>query len=156
MTECERIAAQIERAWHGEPWHGGGAMAEILAGIDAELASLRKFPALHTIWEIAAHLAATQEILLRRLDGDETTLDLPEEVEWPPILDSSPAAWSELLQRLDTNDRKLQRRIVGFPDERLAQPLVTGGSSAYNNFHGYIEHNAWHAGQIVLLAKLGQ
>ncbi len=35
-------------------------------------------------------------------------------------------------------------------------PLVEGGTSASNNFLGHAQHNAYHAGQIVLIKKLLQ
>ena len=44
--------------------------------------------------------------------------------------------------------------IEGFADSALEQSFVEGGSSAYNTFHGYIQHAYYHAGQISILKDL--
>jgi hypothetical protein len=48
---------------------------------------------------------------------------------------------------------ELRQAISVFPEERLDALLTAEGSSAYNNFHGHVQHNAYHAGQISLLKK---
>jgi hypothetical protein len=35
----------------------------------------------------------------------------------------------------------------------LDDRLTAEGSSAYNSFHGCVQHNAYHAGQITMLKK---
>ena len=80
MSEVERISDQIQRGFEGDAWHGP-AVLEILADVDADLAAARPIPGAHSIWELALHLAATQEIILRRIQGERAGLE--EADFWP-------------------------------------------------------------------------
>ena len=62
-------------------------------------------------------------------------------------------AWAETLERLKRQEAELRQAIGAFPDKRLDARLTAEGSSAYNNFHGHVQHNAYHAGQISVLKK---
>ncbi|MEJ2340349.1 MAG: hypothetical protein P8Y15_15865, partial [Gemmatimonadales bacterium] len=62
--------------------------------------------------------------------------------------------WKETLERLRQGEERLRARVAAFPEERLSEPLVTPGSSAYNNFHGHVQHNLYHGGQMMLLKKM--
>jgi uncharacterized damage-inducible protein DinB len=143
----------MQQAFEGGAWHGP-PVSEIVAGISPGLAATRPGHGLHSIWAIVLHLIATQGLLLRRLDGDADAAQLPPAEDWPAVDDTSPDAWQSALDRLAANDRELRRRIAAYSAEQLDQPLVPGGSSAYNNFHGYVQHNLYHAAQIGLLRKL--
>jgi hypothetical protein len=57
MTELERIADQLKRAYEGPAW-SGPSLLEVLDGISAERAASRLIPGAHTIWEILAHIVA--------------------------------------------------------------------------------------------------
>ena len=152
-AEPARICQQARQAFEGDAWHGPSVW-EIVADIDVDQASARPRADVHSIWEIVLHLVATQCVLMRRLDGDETAIDLPETEEWPAVVDASEAAWKDTLKQLAAGDRALRDRIAAFPQDRLDDPLIPGGSSAYNNFHGYIQHNLYHAAQVKLLKKM--
>lgn len=153
LTEPTRITAQLRQAFEGGAWHGP-AVTEILAGVDAATALGRPVVGAHSIWEIVLHLVGTQRILLRRLDGDTSALNPPEAEEWPAASGEDEAVWRQTLRDLTDGDRALRARIEAFPADRLDDPLIPGGSSAYNNFHGYVQHNLYHAAQIGLMKKM--
>src|SRR5687768_17604881 len=136
-NESARISIQIQRAFEGEAWYGP-SVREITAGIDSTLAAAKPLAGAHSIWEIVMHLISTQQVLLRRLDGDAGAMDLPASEDWPDLPGLDEAAWQGTLARLAEADRTLRARIAAFPEERLDEPLIPGGTSAYNNFHGYV------------------
>lgn len=152
-TETGRIRRQMEQAFDGGAWHGP-SVREILAGVDAGVAIARPVPGAHSIWEIVLHLVATQRVLLRRLDGDAAATDLPHAEKWPAVAEPGETGWRDTLDRLVAGDRALRDRVAAFPPDRLDEPLIPGGSSAYNNFHGYVQHNLYHAAQVGLLKKM--
>jgi hypothetical protein len=44
--------------------------------------------------------------------------------------------------------------VAAFSEEKLDQKLMPSGTStAYMTFHGHVQHNTYHAGQIALLKK---
>jgi uncharacterized damage-inducible protein DinB len=151
MSEIDRICRQMKRASEGEAWHGP-SLLEILDGVSAEQAAAKPDLHVHSIWEIALHLLATQDLLLSRLEGISRQLT-PEE-DWPPVVGPTADRWKETLERLREGEERLRARVAAFPEERLSEPLVTPGSSAYNNFHGHLQHNLYHGGQMMLLKKM--
>jgi uncharacterized damage-inducible protein DinB len=152
-SETERISDQARRMFQGDAWHGP-ALMEALADVDAELAAAHPIPGAHSIWELVLHLSATQEVLLRRIGGQSA--GLKEAEFWPAVPAVSESAWAQTLEHLRHQEGQLRQAIADFPPDRLDGRLTTEGSSAYNNFHGYIQHTAYHAGQINLLKKAGR
>src|SRR5215217_3216941 len=99
MRQAKSLADQLERAFRGGAWHGP-AVAETLAGVDAATAAARPLPGAHSIWEIVHHLTVWNEVPRRRLDGERLE-DLPAGRDWPPVVDTSAAAWRAALAALD-------------------------------------------------------
>jgi hypothetical protein len=100
---------------------------------------------------LVLHLVATQAVLLRRIRGEAAGQQA--EDFWPAVPPASESAWAETLGRLRQQEADLGQAIGAFPEERLDARLTAEGSSAYNNFHGHVQHNAYHAGQISLLKR---
>jgi len=150
VREVERITDQALKMFGGGAWHGP-AVVELLADVDANLAASHPIPGAHSIWDLVLHLFATQAVLLRRIRGESAGLKT--EDFWPAMPPTSEAAWAETIERLNKQEAELRQAISVFPEERLEARLTSEGSSAYNNFHGHVQHNAYHAGQISLLKK---
>jgi uncharacterized damage-inducible protein DinB len=150
VREIERITDQARKTFVGDAWHGPSVL-EVLVDVDAQVAISHPIPGAHSIWELVLHLIATQAVLLRRIHGETAGLD-PTEF-WPSVPPASESAWAETVERLKRQDVELRQAIDAFPEDRLDARLTAEGSSAYNNFHGYVQHNAYHAGQIALLRK---
>ena len=148
VREVERISDQAQKMFSGGAWHGPSVM-EVLADVDADVAASHPIPGAHSIWELVLHLIATQAVLLRRIRGESA--GLKSEEFWPPVPPISESAWAETIIRLQQQEAELRQAISAFPEERLEARLTAEGSSAYNNFHGHVQHNAYHAGQISLL-----
>lgn len=150
MKEGDRIVDQLRRAFDGNAWHGP-ALSEILEDVDAKGAAAKPIDGAHSIWEIVLHLIGTEELVLRRMQGIATELT-PEE-DWPTVSRATEQSWARAKRKLETTDARLRKRVAAFDDEMLDRPLVRGGSPAYDNFHGVVQHNLYHAGQIVMLKK---
>ena len=52
-------------------------------------------------------------------------------------------------------DELLEEHCGGVRDGHRWKAAVPGGSSAYNNFHGHVQHLLYHAAQMSLLRKAG-
>lgn len=152
MTELERIEDQLRRAFEGEAWHGP-SLQELLADVTAAQAAARPLAHAHSIWEIVLHLAAWDGCVRRRLEGE--SVDDPGEGDWPPVKESSEAAWTNTLEWLKNNHTELRRTISRLPSSRLDERLAGSKWSAYSTLHGSVQHYLYHAGQIALLKKQG-
>lgn len=150
MDELEAIVRQMGQAVEGDAWHGA-ALLEILVDVHVATAIARPIRSAHSIWEIVLHLAGTQDLMLRRLRGDAAPL--ADEEDWPPIIKASDEAWLATVDAFFAGEKRLRDAVAGFAVERMGDPLIASGSSAYNNFHGYVQHILYHAGQMVLLKR---
>ncbi len=153
MYETARLADQIRRAFDGDAWHGDSVL-ELLANVDAATAAARPINNAHSIWELVLHIAAWDDDVRRRTGG--VAVSLTDEQNFPPVKDTSEAAWHKAVQHLKHTHNELVRAVAAFPDSRL-QDQVPGKSEDYYNFYymfsGIVQHELYHAGQIALLKK---
>jgi len=150
MEEQERIVDQMRRAHLGASWTGA-SLVPLLERIDWRHAAARPVPNAHTIWEIVRHLLATQRLLVDLLDG-AAPAEAGQE-DWPPVGAVNAEAWTALLEEFRDGEAAVRRATASLPVEVLDEPLRPGGSSAYNNLHGYVQHALYHGGQISVLAS---
>ncbi len=150
MSEVERIADQLNRAFEGEAWHGPSVL-NILDGITAQQAAARTFSGLHNIWEIMMHIAAWERACSSRLAGDRA--ELPDEEDWPKVAQTTEQAWGDARKALRQAHDELVLAVSKLDEGRLDQPIVAGMSSVYVTLHGVIQHTVYHAGQIAILKK---
>jgi uncharacterized damage-inducible protein DinB len=154
MTETHRINSQLKRAQEGQAWHGP-SLRELLDGVTAEQAAAKPIPNAHSIWELVNHITAWEQIATRRLEG-EGEIEIPDEINFPPVTDASEAAWQATLQALEASHRSLRDGVKKIDDARLEEIAPGASYSIYFLLHGVIQHDLYHAGQIALLKKAVQ
>lgn len=152
-SEARRIADQLERAFEGDAWHGS-SVSEILCCVTAEQAADRPVPGAHTIWEIVRHMAVWQRTVRERLQGRPIPT-LPDEEDWPPIVDLSAEAWVDAVGELRREYELLREEALRWGDDRLGERTEGQRFTVYEMLHGVVQHNLYHAGQIALMAKGG-
>lgn len=150
MSEVERIADLLGRAYEGPSWHGPD-VARLLEGLTAEQAAAQPLPGVRSIWELVLHIIAWQEAPRRRLAGDPARLSAEE--DFPAVGEVSAEAWAATLERLEESNRSLRAEVVRFGDARLNEPVAGSQSSAYVTLHGSVHHTLYHAGQIAVLRR---
>jgi len=154
MSETARLADQIRRAFEGEAWHGDSVL-ELVADVDAKTAASHPIKNAHSIWELVLHVAAWDDAVRRRTGGKAVTLTDAE--NFPPVKDTSEAAWKETVGYVKKIHAELISAVAAFPDSRL-QEKVPGKIEKYYNFFymfsGIAQHEIYHAGQFALLKKL--
>ena len=152
MTESERIAQQYDRVMHGDAWHGD-PIWQILDGISPECAAASaRRRRLTRIWEIVMHMTFWEGVATRRLAGERAGLD--EALNFPPCLRPTEANWQKTRERVSRVQSEVTRR-------RWRNLIPPGWTSCrppekrtfYDEAHGVIQHNIYHAGQIALLKK---
>jgi len=88
----------------------------------------------------------------RRIDG-EALQNLPANRDWPPVADTSPAAWQAAQAALEAAHKALHQRVLDLADAQLDEPVVGSDPTVRGMLFGVLQHNAYHAGQIALLCK---
>jgi uncharacterized damage-inducible protein DinB len=149
MNEIERILDQMTRSFERESWHGP-AVLEALAGVTMAQALRRPLMDAHTIWELVLHMSAWKAIVRRRLLAER--VDVTPEIDWPPVGDFHENEWNAAIERLKREHDALREVVAAFDPGRLGE-VRSDGHTAYVLIHGVIQHDLWHAGQIVLLRR---
>lgn len=149
MSEVERIKDQLHRSFYGNSWHGP-AVLEVLKGVDAKQASYRPLENVHSIWEIAQHISAWEEVVLKRLQGDRTPVTAA--IGWERVNKTSEAAWQRMLELLEHRHIELEQAVGKLSDDQLDEQTI-GENTIYLLLHGIAQHDLFHAGQIAILKK---
>jgi len=150
MSEVERILDQLHRSMYGEAWHGPAVM-EHLAEVDAKTAAARPIAGAHSIWELVLHITAWLGAVKTRIGGK--AVELTDEQDWPPVTDSSKAAWERAVRGLRDAYEQLRDAIEGLDEQALLTPVPGRQHNLYFLIHGVIQHNGYHAGQIAVLKR---
>jgi len=150
MSEVRRIIDQMDRAFHGEAWHGPALMS-LLEGVSAEDASRHTIHGVHSIWELVNHIAAWHTIAQHRLAGE--TVHVAQEQDWPNVWEVSDAAWKRTLETLVDSRARLRKAAEALRDDQLDEIPAGTSVSRYHLLHGVIQHDLYHAGQIAILKK---
>jgi uncharacterized damage-inducible protein DinB len=156
QSQSALLADQIHRAFDGEAWHGDSVL-EILNEVDAKTAAARPIKNAHSIWELVLHITTWDEVTIIRAGGK--ALMPTDEQNFPPVKDTSEAAWKKAVENLKNTHSKLVETVAAFPDSRLHDqvPGKTGDHyDFYYLFSGIVQHELYHAGQIALLKKAQQ
>lgn len=155
MSEARRIADQLRRAFEGQAWHGDSLM-ETLRGVTAERAAAKPVANLHSIWEIALHIAFWENVSRRRAEGEVFSVEI--EDGWMAVTDTSEAAWKKTLEDLRRGNEAFRETILRLDDAQLKNKVeIPGSDYVYNIYfmlHGVIQHDLYHTGQIALLKKM--
>jgi len=153
MSETARLSDQIRRAFEGDAWHGD-SIKELLTDVTAATAAARPIKNAHSVWELVLHIAAWDDAVYRRIGG--AAVQLTDKQNFPPVNDTSTAAWRQTLTHLEQIHQQLIKAVAAFPDSRL-KDQVPGKTEGYYDFYymfsGIVQHELYHAGQIALLKK---
>ena len=147
MTRTEKLVAQIKANFSGEPWHGPSVRA-VLDGIDAKKSVARPIRDAHSIAELLAHITAWNEIVGRRVAGENPAVTA--EMDYPDV---SNAKWGDLVKRLEAAHARLVEIVGRFSDDDLQRKVPGKEHSVATELHGLMDHNTYHAGQIAILKK---
>jgi uncharacterized damage-inducible protein DinB len=158
-NEATRLVDQFKRAHDGDPWHGSPVKA-ILEGVTAEQAAKKPAGGAHSIWELVLHMTGWRNEAAARVTGKPA--GDPDGGDWPKVGEPTAEQWKAALAALDESHRNLADVVRDLSDARLFEPTndlrnpaAGTGVSCYELLHGIVQHDAYHAGQIALLKKLG-
>src|SRR5208337_652805 len=151
MTEPERILAQYDRVMNGDAaWHGD-PIWRILEGISAKAAAHRPLADVHAIWEIVLHMIFWEGVAARRLAGQRAGLN--EALNFPAPPSPTESNWQKTLEQFRASNQEFRSALQALDAARVDELSAAGKRSFYDEVHGLIQHNVYHAGQIALLKK---
>ena len=145
----------LDSVYRGPAWHGPSVTGALL-GIQPALAAARIRRGRPTIREIVLHLAYSRHLLRSRLLGKrlppfERRLRKP---WWPAVVGGETRLGVDM-DLLGDHHERLIADIDSAPKRRLSTVRHRDGLTIADELIGLAIHDGYHAGQIVLLRKLG-
>jgi uncharacterized damage-inducible protein DinB len=152
-SEPVLIAEQLRRAFEGDAWHGP-ALLELLQDVDAATAAAKPLRDVHSIWDLALHVAVWDSVACRRLAGEKCQ---PEGMDNFPLVPkrATNAAWQKAVAQVRRAHNALVKTVSALPESRLRERVPGKKYDFYHMLHGVAQHELYHAGQIAILKKLG-
>ncbi|MEO7176436.1 MAG: DinB family protein [Saprospiraceae bacterium] len=150
MKEIRRIKSLYDKLYDGSPWLDISILS-VLSQINAQKAYSRPIANCNTIWEITNHIIQWREAVLRRVSGQ--ILSAPANNYFELIDDSSEAAWEHTLQKLNEVQIKWTEFLDNFTEIQFDDIYPPNEMTYYEHIQGILQHDAYHLGQIVILAK---
>ena len=146
------LASALRRTVTGPMWHGP-ALDDVLADVTAAQAAARPLAGAHSIFELVLHIRAWAEIPRARLT--RTLGEARPNEDWPPVGDTSDAAWKAAVAAMRESYFALAVDARRLDDAGLDAPVLGRDHPVHAMLHGVVEHGCYHGGQIALLKKLG-
>lgn len=156
MPSRAAVVRMLREVYGGPSWLGPD-VRRLLRQVTARQAAWRPAPGRNTIWDLTFHLALTRHIMLGRVTGERSLFPRPRRSTWwakaPAAL--SETAWRADVALLEELQQRLVRAVERAPAARLSRVRSGGGGRTIaHELLGAVTHDAYHAGQIALLAKL--
>ena len=151
MKETSRIGGLFMNLYNGHPWLDV-TIVDTLKTISWEQAAAKVHPHLNSIWQIVIHMVSWRLNVRKRVNGE--VIKTPENnyiQDHPQISEES---WLHLLDELETSQQEWISFLQHADDSMLEGIYTVNKMSYYEQIHGILQHDAYHLGQIVLLAKM--
>jgi uncharacterized damage-inducible protein DinB len=158
--DVDTLVRAITEVYEGPAWHGPSVRAT-LRGLSAADALRRPGPERNSIWELVLHLAYARHRAIGRLararGQGAPTFARKLRKAWFPELPAAPdaASWSADRALLAEEQELLLDAVSSTPAGVLRQCRTGKSTSLGAEILGLAFHDAYHAGQIRLLARLG-
>jgi len=159
-SDFDALRQDLHEVYDGDPWHGS-SITSVLDGVDADVASRRSIPSVHTIWELVLHMAVwTREVASRVRGADAKS---PPE-DWPaPRFGGGEPAWQAAKEDLAEAQKELELAVNGLKPEDLMRwigdqrdPSLGTGLPVGTVIRGLMQHHTYHQGQIALLKRAAE
>ena len=150
MKETQRIIKLFEDGYNGSPWIDVNLVGT-LSTISAEQAAKKVFANCNSIWEIANHIINWRINVLHRVKGE--IIITPDSNYFTTVKDTSLTAWKNTLKQLEESQKNWIAFLKEFKEKDFTKVYPNNKMTYYEHIQGILQHDAYHLGQIVLLAK---
>ena len=148
--EAQQSQELARQAFRGQAWYGP-AMLEIIEDLTASEAAERPVAAAHSIWELVKHVTTWVNVVARRLRCEH--VEVTGEEDWPPITDTSQAAWLRALDDLHEAHERMLVEMDRISETDVDKAVPGTGYTVRTMLTGIVNHNIYHAGQMAILKR---
>lgn len=152
----EQILRHLTEMYQGPSWLGS-SVRQALRKLTPKAAAWRPAAGRNTAWELVLHLACARHIMIGRLVGERIDrFPRRRRSSWWPVspADTSPSAWVADVELLAEFQVRLLDAVASAPASRFAKRRRGRRWTIGEELLGMGDHDAYHAGQMMLLARL--
>ncbi|MEO6404718.1 MAG: DinB family protein [Ferruginibacter sp.] len=150
MKETHRISKLFSSLYDGHPWIYVN-IYKTFQSINAKQASQKLFTGGNSIWQIIDHLLKWRQNIYERVHG--MIVESPADNYFTEITDTSGKSWNKLLKDFAASQEQWLHFIQTADESLLEKIDPLNEFSFYEFIQGIIQHDAYHLGQISMLAK---
>jgi uncharacterized damage-inducible protein DinB len=146
----EVLVEQFNRCYDENGWFV--SVRKALEGVTAEQAAWKPDGADHSIWQTLAHLSYDVNVYLQRFKGIDFQHTASTNDE---TFETSENDWQAELAKFDSIISEFRSLLEAAEESKFAEPVL--GNESFKWFESIADlnaHNAYHAGQILLIRKL--
>ncbi|MDU4698491.1 MAG: DinB family protein [Paenibacillus sp.] len=153
VTALDLLVVQKDNNWEVEEWIV--PLSTALAGLTAEQAAWAPPEGGNTIWQTVNHINYYNGRILSRLKGTEpgARVETNEESFNGTGGAQDEAAWAHVLAETKQIQLELREAIAALTAEELDAPYANTGEPYGRELSRWMLHDAYHAGQIVLIRR---
>jgi uncharacterized damage-inducible protein DinB len=144
------VISLFEKLYEGDPWIDVN-INDTLKNISAEKAQKRIMPHSNSIWEIVQHLISWRQNVIQRLKGIQMVT--PAHNYFEIIENKSTTDWNKTLKALAVTNKEWIEFLETFKTTNFDKIYAANEMTFYEHIHGILQHDAYHLGQIVMIAK---
>ncbi|MCZ6836187.1 MAG: DinB family protein [Planctomycetota bacterium] len=136
------VARWYDEAWREETWSVPWSRA--IADLTPQQAAWKPDACKHSIWMLVNHIAFWREYTVRLMGGEQRDEDLINRCNWMdiPPEDVTEEGWQAALTNIQTQQKAVHEAMQKAQGKDL------------NTLKNFIEHDAYHMGQIMLLRAM--
>jgi uncharacterized damage-inducible protein DinB len=130
------------------------ALQDVLTDVDSTLAFSNPPGGRNSIAKIVCHLVFIREYLIKKLQGDQTTvINQDESFNTTAFGDDPATAWQNLQEELTRTFQIIRDLLQAAEPELLDKPILPRDYNFDYLIAGIIQHEAYHTGQLEFLKK---
>jgi hypothetical protein len=151
MNLTEQIAKHFRAIHFGGNWTSVN-LKDTLTDVTWQQATTQVY-SFNTIAALVFHMNYFVSAVLKVLQGNPLDSHDKYSFDCPPI--QSQEDWEKLLNKTFSDAENFASLVEKLPENKLWENFTDKKyGNYYSNFHGIIEHNHYHLGQIVLIKKI--
>lgn len=153
-TALDVLVIQKEDTWDQCNWIV--PLSKALAGLTAEQAAWTPPSGGLTIWQLVNHMYYYNQRILARLQGNASSIpaaDSNEATFGPPGDSLNSVGWNTLMKHTTQLAEQLRDYLSTLQETKLEEAYMDSDQNWAKTLAQWILHDAYHAGQIVLLRR---
>lgn len=150
MAILKRLITTYEALQHGNCWLDYNA-ENVINRISAQQALAKAYEGGNTIWQLVNHVAYWRTRVGNRLVYGKDIAPAGENFYLPE--DHSEQSWQQSRNAFQASYEYIYQAILNFDETQLDEKAEGYDGTYYTQIIGLIEHDSFHLGQIVLLAR---